>query len=94
MNRKRRRVHFSVESEINAPEGTRSLIESSTPESRCSAVQIVAEAGSRSASCTSDDFLNEPEVCYGGVGLPILVLMDSYHEHAEPEYPHRYTIYL
>jgi hypothetical protein len=41
-----------------------------------------------------EDFLNEPEVCYGGVGLPILVLMDSYQKYTEPEYRHRYTIYL
>jgi hypothetical protein len=73
MNRKRRRVHFSVEREVNVPEGTCSLIESSSPKSRCSDVQIVTEARSRGASCSSEDFLNEPEVCYGGVGLPILV---------------------
>jgi hypothetical protein len=94
MNRKRRRVHFSVENEVNVSEGTCSLVESSTPKSRCSAVQTVAEARSRSALCMREDFLNEPEVCYGGVGLPILVLMDSYQKYTEPEYRHRYTIYL
>jgi hypothetical protein len=75
MNRKRRRVRFSVESEANVPDGACSLIESSTPKSRCSAVQTEAftNARSRSASCTSEDFLDEPEVCYGGVGLPVFL---------------------
>jgi len=73
MNRKRRKVHFNVESEVDFPEGTYSLTESGTAESQFGTVPPVAGALPRDASCSSEDFSNEPEVCYGGVRLPHLI---------------------